>query len=185
VRRDERTARIGLIDFKDHLMAENASRTHCARRTPCRSGKIKPYFVVAMGIIGVGVAVLLATGRKGDNELALNPPLTDVVKRGPYKHEVIEQGEVESSNNVEIRCELRARSVTGPSTSIIDVVREGTQVQKGDWLITFDSSTLELERSQQRILVNTSEALVIQTKAVYETAVIAKKEYLEGAYRGV
>jgi multidrug efflux pump subunit AcrA (membrane-fusion protein) len=138
--------------------------------------------VAAVLIALVTVGVVITSLRRDNNSTAV-PPLIDAVTRGPYKHEVIEQGEVESSNNVEIRCEVRARNVSGPSTSIIDVVREGTQVRKGDWLITFDSSTLELERSQQRIVVNTSEALVIQARAVYETSTIAKREYLEGAYK--
>jgi HlyD family secretion protein len=68
------------------------------------------------------------------------------------------------------------------STSIIDVISEGTQVEKGDWLITFDSSPLEQGLSRQRIAVNKIEATMIQSKAFYETAVIALDEYLKGTY---
>jgi len=60
---------------------------------------------------------------------------------------------------------------------------EGTWVKPNDWLITFDSSALEQEQRQQKIAVNTSEAVMIQAKAVYDTSVIAKKEYLEGTYK--
>ena len=60
------------------------------------------------------------------------------VFRGPFEHVVLEQGEVESSNSVEIRCEVKSRSGGGSSTTILDVIPEGTPVQEGDWLVTLD-----------------------------------------------
>lgn len=114
----------------------------------------------------------------------VDTPLLSAVQRGPYEHAVLEQGEVESSNNVEIRCEVKNRSGgNSPSTTVLDVVPEGTHVKKGDWLITFDSSLLDNELRQQRIGVNKSKILVIQAKAMYDTAVIARKEYVEGTYQ--
>lgn len=163
-------------------MAHQAKSTRGDRSRGARLGSTI-FFVlgaVVVAAIVVGISVSLIRGRKSD---VVDAPLTDAVKRGPYKHEVLEQGEVESANNLEVRCEVRARNSSGPSTSIIDIIPEGTHVKKGDWLVTFDSSTLELERSAQRIVVNTSEALVIQAKALYDTALIAKKEYLEGTYK--
>ena len=62
------------------------------------------------------------------------------------------------------------------------MVSEGTAVEVDDWLITLDSSSLEEERGRQRIVVNTSEAIVIQAEAELETAEIAKTEYLEGTF---
>ena len=137
--------------------------------------------LVLAGLIG-GTSWLLIRSR-GDNDSVA--PLVSTVERGQYDHIVLEQGEVESSNNVEIRCGVRARvgtSTIGPSTSIIDVIAEGEYVKEGDWLITFDSSTLEQEANRQRIAVNTAEAIMIQAQALYDTAVIAKDEYLKGTY---
>ena len=128
----------------------------------------------------VGLVVYFMRGDDTDINAA---PLLATVSRGTYEHEVLEQGEVESSNNIELRCEIRARGTSATSTSIIDIIREGAHVKKGDWLITFDSSALEQERGSQRIAVNNIEALVIQAKAAYDTALIAKKEYLEGSYK--
>lgn len=108
--------------------------------------------------------------------------LLDEVFRGPFEHVVLEQGEVESSNSVEIRCEVKSRSGGGSSTTILDVIPEGTPVQEGDWLVTLDSSALEEERGRQKIMVNTSEAIMIQAQADFETAKIAKTEYLEGTF---
>jgi multidrug resistance efflux pump len=136
--------------------------------------------VLALVAIVVGIVYYTFRSRGGDPTEA---PVLATLKRDSYDHIVLEEGEVESSNNVEIRCEVRSRSSgSAPSTSIIDVIEEGKQVKEGDWLITFDSAPLEQEVSRQRIIVNTSEAIVIQAKADYDTALIAKEEYLEGAY---
>lgn len=156
-----------------------------ARPRRLRMGS-SPFFVVgALALIAaVIVAVVFFTRQSGD-DVSKAPLLKEVIE-GPYDHVVLEQGEVESSNNIEIRCEIRSRSGggggTGAATSIIDVIPEGTVVKEGDWLLTFDSSILEQEMSRQRIVVNTSEAIMIQAKATYDTAKIAKLEYIEGAY---
>lgn len=158
---------------------------YLSQLAPQRAGRARSSVVYMLGgltVVLVIIAVVLYFVRSNEpdvNEL----PLLATVSRGVYEHEVLEQGEVESSNNVEIRCEIRARGTSGTSTSIIDVIREGARVKKGDWLVTFDSSTLEQELGTQRIAVNTIEALVIQAKATYDTALIAKTEYLEGTYR--
>jgi multidrug efflux pump subunit AcrA (membrane-fusion protein) len=135
--------------------------------------------ILAVLAVLIGLVWYVTSGISGDTADA---PLVSEIALGPYEHVVLEQGEVESSNNVEIRCDVRARNTSGPSTSIIDVVPEGTRVKEGDWLITFDSSALEQEQRQQKILCNTAEAEMIEAKALYDTAVIAKKEYLEGTY---
>jgi len=136
--------------------------------------------VVTLLALLVGAGLYYAANDKTSD--TIKPMLTSI-ERGAFDHIVLDQGEVESSANVEIRCEVRTRTgSTGTSTSIIDVIAEGTVVKEGDWLITFDSSALEQEKSRQKIVVNTSEASMIQAKAVYDTAVIARNEYIEGTY---
>jgi multidrug resistance efflux pump len=124
-----------------------------------------------------GVWVMLRGSGEDDGE----GPLLQTVARGPFEHIVLEQGEVESSNSVEIRSEVKANNTSG--TAILEVVPEGTLVQQGDILVKLDSSALERERQQQQITVNTSEALVEQAKNAYESALIAKTEYLEGTLK--
>ncbi len=157
----------------------------CNLTTPTRlkqSGSASLFVLVGLGIVAVGVGIAWFTLRSRGPDPSMIPLLAEVT-RGTYDHIVLEEGEVESSNNVEIRCEVRARSSgSGPATSIIDVIAEGTHVKEGDWLITFDSSAIEQELSRQRIVVNTSEAIMIQAKATFDTAEIAKEEYLNGTY---
>ena len=59
---------------------------------------------------------------------------------------------------------------------------EGTVVKKGDFLVELDSSALAAQRTSQKILVNDAKAAEVEAHNNYDTAVIAKREYLEGTY---
>ncbi|MEM8680289.1 MAG: HlyD family efflux transporter periplasmic adaptor subunit [Planctomycetota bacterium] len=106
--------------------------------------------------------------------------ITHTVQRGDFEHNVVERGEVESSANVEVRCEVKARGSGG--IAILDVIDEGTEVQAGDVLVQLDSATLEQELVQQQITCNTTEAQMVEARNTYEAAQIAKKEYIEGTF---
>lgn len=108
-------------------------------------------------------------------------PMVKQVAQGPYDSVVLEQGEVESSSNIEIRCEVKGRN--GGGTTILEVMPEGAVVKEGDLLVRLDSSALEQERLQQKIVVNTSQALLVQATNTLEAAKIARKEYLEGTFK--
>lgn len=80
----------------------------------------------------------------------------------------------------EVRSEVKTKNT--PGLAILKIVDEGTEVAAGDFLVQLDSSALEEERTTQQIAVNTAQALVVEARNVYETAVIAEQEYLEGTY---
>lgn len=107
-------------------------------------------------------------------------PLMHTVERGEFIHEVIDRGTVESSSNVEVRCEVRSKGSGG--ITILEIIPEGTYVQPGDVIARLDSSALEEQRVQQLIVCNSSEAAEIQARNAYETALIAKQEYEQGTY---
>jgi HlyD family secretion protein len=108
-------------------------------------------------------------------------PVTVVAERGAFDHVVLEQGELESSSNIDVVNEVKARGSTG--MTILWVVPEGTYVKKGDKLVELDSSALEDELSAQRIKVLSAEALVISSEATVSTNEIALEEYLKGTYQ--
>jgi HlyD family secretion protein len=136
--------------------------------------------LVLAGLLLVGGIIwYLVWANRADTDAA---PILHTVERGLFNHVVSEQGEVESSKNIELRCEVKARTGSGPSTSIIRVVAEGTEVKEGDELVVLDSSSLEQERDRQEIVVNSSVALVDTAQNTYEAALIAKEEYLNGTY---
>jgi len=122
--------------------------------------------------------------------------LTTTVTQGPYDFVVIEQGTVESASNTELRCQVRSRggggggdsgrggsSLGGSSTTIMDVIPEGTMVNEGDVVVELDSSGLLLEENSQKIQVSNRESLLAQAQNSLKAAEIAKIEYLDGLYK--
>jgi HlyD family secretion protein len=133
-------------------------------------------FAVVLGGLGWGGYRWL----RGVTETADAIVLTDIVRRGPFEHVVLEQGEVESSKNIELICEVKSRNSSG--TAILWVIPEGTAVQEGDKLVELDSSALENELKQQRIQVNSALAAKISAESTLEQALVAKQEYLNGTF---
>ncbi|AMV33585.1 macrolide transporter subunit MacA [Pirellula sp. SH-Sr6A] len=107
-------------------------------------------------------------------------PILEQISKGPFDHIVLEQGEVESSSNNEVKCEVKGRG--GSGTPILTVIPEGTFVKKGDILCELDSSALDQEAKNQRIIVSAAESTVISSEAAVSKAEIARQEYLEGTY---
>jgi HlyD family secretion protein len=135
--------------------------------------------VVVLTVPAIGWSVLPRwswSSRKGDG------PMMHRVERGEFVHDITERGNVESASNVEIASKVKSTG-TRDGTAILWIVPEGTYAKPGDKLVELDSSALEIQETQQEIVVHSSEATVIQAKNVYETAEIAKKEYLEGTFQ--
>ncbi len=148
----------------------------------------KPPRGIAVSIIVFAIAVVTALGAGIWYRLAAAPEqvsMDDVmlhrVSRGDFSQIVTERGEISSSTNVDIRCQVKSRNTTG--TTILSIVPEGTFVNEGDLLCRLDASSLELELTQQQIVENTSKSVLIQSKNVYDLAVIAKESYLDGEFR--
>jgi multidrug efflux pump subunit AcrA (membrane-fusion protein) len=112
----------------------------------------------------------------------IDPGLVQRVVRGPFEHDVSERGELESSNNVLIRCEVQSRTAGTNGVKIIEIVPEGTVVKKGDLLVRFDEAALQAERTTQLINVGSAEATAAQSKNDLTAAVIARKEYEFGEF---
>ena len=107
--------------------------------------------------------------------------LTTRAFRGPFEHVVLERGEVESSSNVEVRCQVRSRS-SSYGINILEIVPEGSWVEKGDFLVRLDDAALQTQLIQQQIVFSTSEAAVTEATAALESARLALSEYAEGTY---
>jgi RND family efflux transporter MFP subunit len=146
------------------------------------SGSILTIVVFSLVVLGVAATIVWLVVKRGDKATTALP-MMHTAARGPFDHIVLEQGEVESSSNIELKCEVRSRSQGGgPSTSIIEVLDEGTMVKAGDLIVTLDSSALETEQAQQIINLNTAKAALSQAESAVKTAEIALQEYLHGVY---
>jgi multidrug efflux pump subunit AcrA (membrane-fusion protein) len=112
---------------------------------------------------------------RGDTDAILH-----TVQRDKFVLAVTERGEIESSGVTEIRSEVKTKNTAG--VGILRIVPEGTVVEEGDFLAALDSSALDAERTTQQIAFNNAEALVVEAKNLYDTALIAKKEYTDGTF---
>ncbi|TWU06448.1 efflux RND transporter periplasmic adaptor subunit [Stieleria varia] len=98
-----------------------------------------------------------------------------------FHHVVLERGEIESSSNVEVRCEVSSRGSAG--INILQIVPEGTWVEKGDFLVRLDDSALQTQLIQQQIVCSNSESAVIEAEANRDAARLALEEYADGTYK--
>jgi RND family efflux transporter MFP subunit len=104
--------------------------------------------------------------------------LLHTVARDDFELSVTERGEIEAFDVTEVRSLVKSNNTTG--NAILRIVTEGTAVKKDDFLVELDSSALKAQRTTQKILVNTAKAAEVEAHNTYDTAVIAKREYLEG-----
>ena len=160
----------------------------------CNRGRRRPAFLVRsglaagqlivstalLGVLGTASAVWLAGPFAGT--APIDSSLVQRVTRGTFEHDITERGELESSNNVLIRCEVQSRTAGTNGVKIIEIVPEGTLVKKGDFLVRFDDAALQSERTTQLINVGTAEATAAQSKNDLESALIARKEYEFGEF---
>jgi HlyD family secretion protein len=152
-----------------------------SERQPRQSRKGKVQWIALAIIIGLGGTAVAYRSMYGSAKTAsVSELITDEVRRGPFDHIVLEDGEIESSENQEVVCQVKSRA--GSGTPILWVIDEGTYVKKGDKLVELDESALQTDLKTQRIVVSTAEATVIGSEAQLKQDEIAREEYLEGTY---
>ncbi len=139
-------------------------------------GQLVVFSLVAFALVGGAVYYYISNVAGTESKIE---PILATVTSGEFVSQVLDQGEIQSSENVEIRCEVSARN---GSLSVIQVCQEGTLVKEGDFLVRLDSSSFEKELEQQKIKVATAETAVIKAKASVQAAEAARKQYIEGIF---
>ena len=136
-------------------------------------------------IVGVIIVVALLAGYvvinffTNDNKAEIFDPITATVERGDFVSQVLDQGQIQSSENVEIRCEVRARNGT---TTVLNLAPEASAVESGDFLIQLDSTAFEKELEEQRIKMANAKTAVIQAESTLASAQATLREYVEGTF---
>ncbi len=98
------------------------------------------------------------------------------VTRGDLIITVVEDGNLESASNIDIRCQ-----VAGGAT-IKKIVTDGTIVQQGDQLVELDSAAIDEQILTQRIQYEKARAIRDQAVNDLAAAKIGLREYVEGTY---
>ncbi len=127
------------------------------------------------GVAAIALVAALIAGMKSPRESG--PKLVHTIARGDLVVTVTEQGTLESSNNTEIKCKVKGAS------TVLSVIKAGTEVKPGDELVRLDTSTIEDKINQQKIVYQRALATHTQSETDVAVAKIGITEYLEGAYR--
>lgn len=152
------------------------------QRSPYAFGKRAGVSTTAT-IISVIIVLITSIGvyswaSSSDQGPTFDPIIAEVF-RGEFVSKVLDQGEIESSENVEIRCEVKARN---GQVSVLQAAPEGIQVRPGDFLLQLDSASFEKELEAQNISIASAQTKVIQAETTLETAKATKREYVEGVF---
>lgn len=165
----------------------HSSRAEAKHPRKFRRDKSRHRGITLVGLLALVVLLALAAPIVGywwrqsaSSGQSATDAILHTVTSDNFVLEVIERGEIQSAGLNEVRSHVKTKNTAG--VAILKIVDEGTAVKKGDFLVELDSSVLEEERTLQQITVNTVEALVIEARNLYETALIAEREYLEGTY---
>lgn len=146
-------------------------------QTQPRTGGIRRRLLLTLGILAVFVTVgggaVYSFRGDGTVQAITRRPIV-----GEFANEITERGDVESSSNTELRCEISSSE----GVRILEIVAEGTLVKPGDVVVQLDDSTIKKDLSAQRITLNTVEAAYSKAKNDLEAAVSARKEYESGTF---
>jgi RND family efflux transporter MFP subunit len=150
-----------------------------------------------LSLAAIGV-VLLAWSAKhwlgGNTEAAAE--ITATVKRASLPITVVERGELESSQTVDVRCE-----VEGYQNKIVSILPEGTHVKKDEVVVRFDAEQLTRNYADQEVKfkqaegkakaakgelevqTNKAEGEIDKAQTALTLAEIERNKYLEGEYK--
>ena len=122
------------------------------------------------------------------------------VQRGRFIHEITARGNLDSPDNVDVKCGVHSR-FNGRQwfgTMILWVIPEGTHVEPApDWkpdpnkpdeeppdlLFKLDDSLVKNQRIERQIECNTRKAELIQARKNLESARNSLEEYVEGTHK--
>ena len=116
----------------------------------------------------------------GPTDSAAGNVLTFEVFQDEFVASVNEAGDIESSVNVEIRCEVKSNGTAG--TALLEIVPEGTMVEAGEFVCQLDDSVLRDELTLQKIAVAEDKAALIQSESDLDTASRVLQEFENGLY---
>lgn len=126
--------------------------------------------------MAAGALVLGGVWLRGRPVNRLIRPATVRVRRGDVNATLTADGSIESSSNLDLKCQVAG------GTTILWIVPDGAQVEAGDELVRFDGSLIEEQLEQQRIVLEKAKAAAITAERELAAARLALPEYVEGTF---
>jgi HlyD family secretion protein len=170
----------------------SSSSLHVITQAPRRQRPRSRWLLLLVGCAAVLALAAWASERWSNRGPELSTSYRAFeVHRGPLEITVVEQGNLESTSNVDIRCEVEGGRIGsggggggsgGPGTQIIWIFKEGEFVSQGEKIVELDPSGLKQQEIEQQIAYENARQLLITAKNTLEAAKIAVDEYLHGTY---
>ncbi|HEV7226249.1 MAG TPA: HlyD family efflux transporter periplasmic adaptor subunit, partial [Pirellulales bacterium] len=165
------------MTVEDQAVSERR-QNRLANRWTRRNGRgWLAWTVAVLAILVVGGAITAGYPYFYAGDRDAGRVMTTRVKKADLLITVTEDGNVESANNIELKCK-----VPGPIT-ILEIVSDGSHVKQGDRLVRLDSSSIEDSILTQEIAVAKAEAAKISSEKDFAAAKIAVAEYEQGTFR--
>ncbi len=122
--------------------------------------KIKPkvWIIGTIALLALLTISGLARQKREQSENFDTASLTFAARRGPLEISITESGTIEAQEKTIIKNEIEGL------TSIIWIIDEGSQVEKGELLVELDASTLEDALFAQQITVQNAESLSVRSR---------------------
>jgi HlyD family secretion protein len=135
--------------------------------------------IIRYSAILLVLAAILAAGGYGasqylgTDDTKTEKHLTHTVGKEDLLVTVKEDGNVESAENTDIKCQVAGGS------SILWIVQDGKVVKKDEKLVEMDKAQLEEQINQQRITLEKARSAVTQAEKDFSVATISVQEYME------
>ncbi|MCP4786614.1 MAG: HlyD family efflux transporter periplasmic adaptor subunit [Fuerstiella sp.] len=148
------------------------------QRRALELGPSNDEFIVVEAGLNTGETVVLdPTVSIEEARRLVGPTLVHTISRGNLPVTLTEQGTLESSDNVKIKCKVRGNS------TIIWVIESGTKVKAGDELIRLENKQIEEYLHERTKFAHLSRDSAITFRAQATRAGLALSVYKEGTYR--
>lgn len=153
------------------------------RERPTRGiGKVALGLLLTAALTLWGLSSWGSSTKKSNNEsdgsvvASVSGALTHTAARSRLQITVVAAGNLESSKNLEIKCQVAGGS------SILWIVPDGKEVEQGDVIVKLDQSSIDDQLNSQRINLEKAMASKIQAEEDHGAAILSVQEYAEGTF---
>ncbi|MEO1614752.1 MAG: HlyD family efflux transporter periplasmic adaptor subunit [Planctomycetota bacterium] len=146
-----------------------------AEAPPSRIRTATQATIAAGLLVGLGIAaVAWAGGFRGQESSTV---MTHVVSRGDLVVTVLEQGMLESAENLEVKSKVRGYN------AVLWIIDSGTFVNQGDELVRLDALFIQEQVDERTKYANWSQSAADRSASQVARAKIAVEEYDQGRFR--